>query len=152
MKLYRLTIFAAALVLTTSLSIRTQSTPSKEATIFVYMPHHSATTWRFSGKFYVDEKKTAEISKNRYFVLHLPAGSHSFYVRDKKLGGLNLDLAEGVTYYLRINVDEGAARVKFRGVSAVPKEEGGFAVKQSQPIKRGDIYDSTFVDMTVVSR
>jgi hypothetical protein len=73
----------------------------------VPMPHHSATTWRFSGKFYVDEKKTAEISKNRYFVLRLTPGKHSFYVRNKKLGGLDLVLAAGESYYLKINVDEG---------------------------------------------
>ncbi|MGI9064889.1 MAG: DUF2846 domain-containing protein [Pyrinomonadaceae bacterium] len=68
---------------------------AETATVFVYMPHHATTTWRLSGKFYVDEKKTAEISKNRYFVLHLPPGTHSFYVRDKKFGGLDLDMKAG---------------------------------------------------------
>jgi hypothetical protein len=122
-----------------------------QATVIVYMPHHSTTTWRFSGKFYVDEKKTAEISKNRYFIVHLKPGTHSFFVRDKKLGGLNTALVAGETYYLRINVDEGGLRVKFRGVSEVPKDEGSFAIKQMQPIKKGDVYDPTVVDMSNVS-
>lgn len=61
-----------------------------KAKVFVYMPHHSVTTWRFSGKFYVDGGRAAEISKNRYFVLHLAPGSHEFYVRAKKPEGCNL--------------------------------------------------------------
>jgi hypothetical protein len=124
---------------------------SDQATVIVYMPHHSATSWRFSGKFYVDAKKTAEISKNRYFVIHLQPGAHSFFVRDKKLGGIDTTLRSGETYYMRINVDEGGYRVKFRGVSEVPKEEGAFAIKQMQPIKKVDVYDSSTVDMSVVS-
>lgn len=144
-------VFLPILALTAGLSIDAQSPPVKDSTLFVYMPHHSATSWRFSGKFYVDDKKTTEISKNRYFVLHLALGKHSFYVRDKKLGGVELDVIEGTTYYLKINVDEGGARIKFRGVSVVPKEEGEFAIKQSQPIKKDDIYDPTLVDMKIVS-
>jgi len=115
------------------------------------MPHHATTTWRLSGKFYVDDKKTAEISKNRYFVLHLPPGKHSFYVRDKKFGGLELEMKTGETYYLRCNMDEGGYRVRFRGVSAVPKEEGEFIIKQIQPIKKKDVYDKTLVDLAIVS-
>ncbi|MEO6051510.1 MAG: DUF2846 domain-containing protein [Pyrinomonadaceae bacterium] len=141
----------AFVVLTVAQSIKSQLVPVEEGTIFVYMPHHTWTSGRFSGKVYVDEKKTAEISKNRYFVLHLAPGKHSFYVRDKKLGGIDIDVAKGATYYLKINVDEGGYRVKFRGVSVVPLEEGEFAIKQIQPIKKGDIYDESFVDMKVVS-
>ena len=144
-------LFLATLVLTVALSTKAQSPPVKAATIFVYMPHHSTTSWRFSGKFYLDEKKTAEISKNRYFVLHLDPGKHTFYVRDKKFGGIDLDVAEGVTYYLKINVDEGGGRIRFRGVSIVPKEEGEFVIKQIQPIRKADIYDAVAVDMKVIS-
>ena len=71
---------------------------SEIATVYVYMPHHTFTSGRFSGKFYVDDKRTAEISKNRYFVLRLPPGDHSFYVRDKKLGGINSRFEAGQTY------------------------------------------------------
>lgn len=124
--------------------------PTK-AKVFVYMPHHSATTWRFSGKFYVDGLRVAEISKNRYFVLYLASGSHEFYVRDKKLGGLELTLEPSKTYYLKVNVDEGHARIKFRGVSLVPEGEGAFAIKQIQPIKTDDIYNKNLVDPDVVS-
>jgi hypothetical protein len=78
-------------------------------------------------------------------------GSHEFYVRDKKLGGLQLTLKPNETYYLKVNVDEGHARIKFRGVSVVPEGEGGFAIKQIQPIKKGDIYDKNLVDPNVIS-
>ena len=128
-----------------------QLTNAQIATVYVYMPHHATTTWRFSGKFYVDEKRTVEISKNRYFVLRLPSGKHSFYVRDKKLGGLELNLTAGETYYLKVNVDEGGYRIRFRGVSSVPKEEAEFVIRQIQPIKKGDIFDKTFGDQSVVS-
>jgi len=141
-----------ALILLTSFAVRAQTPNAQTATVYFYMPHHAWTTWRFSGKVYVDEKRTAEISKNRYFVLRLPAGKHSFYVREKKFGGLELDLVAGETYYLRVNLDEGGSRIKFRGVSSVPKEEAEFLIKEIQPIKQGDIYDRTFVDMTLTSR
>ena len=129
-----------------------QEPDATKAKVFVYMPHHSATTWRFSGKFYVDGRRVAEISKNRYFVLHLAPGSHEFYVRDKKLGGLQLTLEPSETYYLKVNVDEGHARIKFRGLTVVPEGEGGFAIKQIQPIKKDDIYDKNLVDPDVVTR
>ncbi|GEM_PF-5817228 len=145
----RAIVGVGVLSLLLSLGVKTQD--AKTATLFVYMPHHSWTSWRFSGKFYVDEKKTAEISKDRYFVLHLSPGKHDFYVRDKKLGGVNINVDAGSTYYLRVNVDEGGMRVKFRGVSIVPREEGEFAIKQSQPIKKGDIYDHQLVDASISS-
>lgn len=127
-------------------------TAQQQAKVIVYMPHHSATTWRFSGKFYVDEKRVVEISKNRYFILRMDPGLHEFYVRDKKLGGLNLTLQPGETYYLKINLDEGHARIKFRGISVVPSGEGEFAIKQMEPIRKGDVYDKTLVDLRVVSK
>jgi hypothetical protein len=145
-------IFALLLLLTPFVTVNAQQTqPGDTAKVFVYMPHHSATTWRFSGKFYVDDRRVAEISKNRYFLLRLAPGAHDFYVRDKKLGGLSLPVEAGVTYYLKINLDEGHARIKFRGVSIVPKEEGEFIIKEIQPIKKKDIYDKTLVDADVSS-
>lgn len=147
----RKTLLVFAMLCTFSTVALAQSSGGQTATVYVYMPHHATTTWRFSGKFYVDEKRTVEISKNRYFVLRLPGGKHTFYVRDKKLGGLELNLTEGEHYYLKINLDEGGHRIRFRGVSSVPREEGEFIIKQIQPIKKGDIFDRTFVDQTVVS-
>lgn len=150
-----LAAIASLLLIAISLNAQQPSPPTgarEQAKIVVYMPHHSATTWRFSGKFYVDEKRVVEISKNRYFVLHLDPGSHEFYVREKKLGGLDLILQAGETYYLKINLDEGGARIKFRGVSVVPSSEGEFAIKQMQPIKKADIYDKMLVDPQVVSQ
>jgi len=140
------------IAITSGSSLAQSTSNDAGATVFVYMPHHSATTWRFSGKFYVDGARVAEISKNRYFVLHLKPGTHAFYVRDKKLGGIELAMVSGQTYYLKVNVDEGGLRVKFRGVSVVPEAEGAFAIKQIQPIKIGDVYDKALVDLQTVSR
>ena len=57
----------------------------------------------------------------------------------------------GETYYLRCNMDEGGYRIRFRGVSSVPKEEAEFTIKEIQPIKRKDVYDKTLVDPAIVS-
>lgn len=62
-----------------------------------------------------------------------------------------MEFLSGQTYYLRVNAEEGAFRIKFRGVSAVTSEEATFIIKQIQPIKKKDIYDPAYVDMGVIS-
>jgi len=131
---------------------RTVAQSQEPAKVFVYMLGHAKTLGRFSAKVFVDNKRVAEINKNRYFLLRLPPGNHEFYIKEKKLGGVQFTVEPGETYYLKVNIDEGTYFMRFRGLSIIPKEEGEFTVKQLQPIKKNDIFDKSLVDQTVVSK
>ena len=141
-----------ALILILALVITVQSQSSQNVTVYVYMPEHATTMGRFSGKLYVDNKAVAEINKNRYVVLHLAPGSHSFFVKDKKFGGFETEMQSDQTYYLRVRVEEGGYFMRFRGVESISKEEATFVIKQIKPIRRKDVLDTAVVDMTVVSQ
>lgn len=144
-------LIAACLLLPVCFVSPTQAQSAEPAKVFVYMMGHAKTLGRFSGKVYVDNKQAAEINKNRYFLLRLPPGQHEFYIKEKKLGGVQFKAEPGETYYLKVNIDEGGYFMRFRGLSIIPKEEGEFTVKQLQPIKKGDILDKSMVDPDVVS-
>ena len=51
---------------------------------------------------WVDGVRTAQLKRNRYFGLNLPAGEHSFSGR-RFAEQITLDLVPGKTYYLRLD-------------------------------------------------
>ena len=51
---------------------------------------------------FCDGVKTAQIRRNRFFALTLPAGEHSFSGRHREQQ-ITLDLEAGKTYYLRLD-------------------------------------------------
>lgn len=140
-----------ASVLGYALSVRGQSGPTENATIYVFMPDAMKSFRRIAAPIYLDDKKVVQLGLTRYFALRVPPGKHSLYAKDKKFGGIDLDVTGGVTYYVKISAGGEGGKTRIHSVSIVPKEEGEFAVRNFKPVKVVDIHDSTFVDMKVVS-
>jgi hypothetical protein len=119
--------------------------PADKATVYIYKMRHAKTLWRYAPAVYIDEKKAASLDGGRYFVAHLPPGTHTFRTKNKKDGGIELELQAGQTYYIQMTTS-GGATVGNPRLSIVPKEEGSYTVRQMKPIKSGDVADKTVVD------
>ena len=125
---------------------------SDEATVYVYLMNVRSGMRRFSGTFFMNEQKIAEISEKRYFVFHPPQGRQAFYVKEREFGGLYLNAEPGKTYYIKVTAIFEAGSTRFRGITLVPKEEGEFAIEQCDAIQPADVYDKKLVDMKFFSK
>jgi hypothetical protein len=90
---------------------------------------------------FCDGKKLAELDGGRYFVLRLPPGEYSFHSKNKKNGGVLLNVEEGKTYYLRLEMEHTGYFLKFSGISVVQPEQGAFTIKQLRAIPRKYVKD-----------
>jgi hypothetical protein len=115
------------------------------ATVYVFMPPHNRMMKRVAVTVLMDNKALAELEGGRYFVAHLPPGKHAFHSKDKKKGGVEIDLKSGENYYLRVEMEHTGYFIKFNGISLVPNEQGTFSVKQLQPVKQKHIKDISLV-------
>jgi hypothetical protein len=119
------------------------------ATVYVFMPPHNRMMKRAAVTVFMDDKALAELEGSRYFVAHLPPGKHAFHSKDKKKGGVEIDLKAKETYYLRVEMEHTGYFIKFNGISLVPNEQGTFSIKQLQPVKQKYIKDVSLVRQTV---
>jgi hypothetical protein len=135
-----LTLF---LTLFIACSTATAQTPDR-ATVYIYKTWHTATLWRAAFAVYLDDKMIARLDRGIYLVASLPAGKHDFSTKNKKAGGITLDLKAGETYYLRLDTDSGTQVTNPR-LSLVPLEQSRFDLKQMKPIDKKDIKDASIV-------
>jgi len=144
----RAVAFAAALLLLAHQTYaygsgrpRPQDTaPTNKATVYVYSYRHVRTLGRVAPPVYLDGKVLAKLDGARFFVVRLEPGTHSFHLKDKKRGGIELDFKAGETYYVRMDMREGTT-VGPAGLTLVPKENAEFDLKQMKPGDKGDIKD-----------
>ncbi len=125
---------------------------TKEATVYVYLMNVRSGMRRFSGTFFMNDQKIAEISEHRYFVFHPPPGRHALYVKEKNFGGVYLNAEPGKTYYIKIHAIFEAGSTRFRGMTIAPKEEGEFAIEQCEAIRVTDVLDKKLVNMKFTSK
>lgn len=116
------------------------TTPADKATVYVYSYRHVRTLGRVAPPVYLDGKVLAKLDGARFFVVRLEPGTHSFHLKDKKRGGIELDFKAGETYYVRMDMREGTT-VGPAGLTLVPKENAEFDLKQMKPADKGDIKD-----------
>lgn len=116
-----------------------------QAIVYVYSYKHIKTLGRVAPPVYLDDKVLAKLDGERFFVILLDPGVHSFHLKQKNRGGLEMEFKPGETYYVRMNMREGAT-VGPAGMVLMPKESGVFDIKQMKPIKKGDIKDSRVLD------
>jgi hypothetical protein len=109
-------------------------------TVYVYKAPHQRTLGRVAPPVYCDEQLLAKLDGGRYFIVKLEPGTHTFRSKNKKDGGVEIELKLGQEYYLRMETRTGV-QVNAPRISVVPSEEGRYDVKQMKYIKEGDIKD-----------
>ncbi len=114
------------------------------ATVYIYKSWHVATLWRAAFAVYFDDKMIARLDRGIYLVAQIPPGKHSFSTKDKKSGGVELDVKAGETYILRLDTDSGA-QVTHPRLSIPAPEQARFDLKQMKPIEKKDIKDASVV-------
>lgn len=121
-----------------------QDTDSNKVTVYVYKTPHQRTLGRVAPPVYCDEQLLAKLDGGRYFIVQLDPGTHSFRSKNKKDGGVEIELKAGQEYYLRMETRTGV-QVNAPRISVVPNEEGRYDVKQMKYINDGDIKDRSKV-------
>lgn len=116
------------------------ATTADKATVYVYSYRHVRTLGRVAPPVYLDGKVLAKLDGARFFVVRLEPGTHSFHLKDKKRGGIELDFKSGEMYYVRMDMREGMT-VGPAGLTLVPKENAEFDPKQMKPADKDDIKD-----------
>lgn len=114
------------------------------ATVYIYKTWHVNTLWRAAFAVYIDEKMSARLDRGIFLEARLPAGKHSFHSKDKKSGGVELNLEAGKVYYLRLQTDSGT-QVTHARINIPSKEESDYDIKQMKPIEKKDIKDPSTV-------
>ena len=128
-----------------SVPLNAQQTDDKgKATVYIYKTWHAATLWRAAFAIYLDDKMIARLDRGIYFVAQIPIGKHSFSTKNKKSGGVELDIKAGETYILRLDTDTGA-QVTHPRLSIPAPEQSQFDLKQMKPIEKKDIKDASVV-------
>src|SRR5436190_23197711 len=84
-----------------SFGIQTKSTDNK-VTVYVYKTPHQRTLGRVAPPVFCDEQLLAKLDGGRYFIVKLEPGTHTFRSKNRKDGGVEIELKLGKEYYLRI--------------------------------------------------
>jgi Protein of unknown function (DUF2846) len=114
------------------------------AKVYVYQLKHVKTLGRVAPPVYLDDKEIAKLDGERFFVVRLAPGRHTFRLKDKKRGGIEMEFKAGETYYVRMEMREGTT-VGPSGLTLVPLENATYELKQMKPIKPKDIKDHSLV-------
>ena len=115
-----------------------ESTNKIKGTIYIYKTWHAGTLWRAAFAVYLDDKMIARLDRGIYLVAEVAPGKHSFSTKNKKSGGVELDIKAGEVYVLRLSTDSGA-QVTHPSLSLPAPEQYKFDLKQMKPIEKGDI-------------
>lgn len=121
-----------------------QDTDSNKVSVYVYKTPHQRTLGRVAPPVYCDEKLLAKLDGGRYFIVKLEPGTHAFRSKNKKDGGVEIELKLGQEYYLRMETRTGV-QVNAPRISVVPNEEGRYDVKQMKYVNDDDIKDRSKV-------
>lgn len=122
----------------------TKQATENKVTVYVYKTPHQRTLGRVAPPVYCDEQLLAKLDGGRYFIVKLYPGTHSFRSKNKKDGGVEIELRLGQEYFLRMETRSGV-QVNAPRISVVPSEEGRYDVKQMKYVKDDDIKDRSRV-------
>lgn len=122
-----------------SLPVFAQEPANKtKGTVYIYKTWHAGTLWRAAFAVYLDDKMIARLDRGIYLVAEISPGKHSFSTKNKKSGGVELDVKAGEVYVLRLATDSGA-QVTHPSLSLPAPEQYKFDLKQMKPIEKSDI-------------
>ena len=134
-------ILLIALLFCLAFTVRSQeSARSRSAHVYVYSYRHVKTLGRVAPTVFVDGKALAKLDGTRFFIVRLDPGIHAFHLKDKKRGGIEMDLRSGEVYYIRMDMREGAT-VGASGLVLMSRENGEFDLRQMKPVDEDDIKD-----------
>ena len=133
--------FAAVLFLAaTAVAQESNSVQSGEATVYLYSTQKTKEiAFRVTASIYLDDKLIAKLPNGRYFVVTVQPGTHSFYGKSKKRGGVEANFEAGKYYYLRLGWE---GSLTPNGLTVSPPDNARFDLKHSKPIEEKDIRDS----------
>lgn len=139
--LFALFLFAFPVL---AFSQNAQTDLSKKAVVYFYAPSAVTTIVRVEKPVFLDDKEIADIRPERYFIVLLDPGKHSFRMKNKKLGGVEMNFEAGKTYYIKVSWATGNI-VRPVGLSRVEPESGEYDIKQLDPVKESNIKAKLFV-------
>jgi|SRR5687767_1229467 len=119
---------------------------SQKAVVYFYAPSPSHTTLvQIKKPVFLDDKEIADIRPERYFIVVLEPGTHTFRMKNKKrVGGVEMNFEAGKTYYIRVSWTSG--NVVFPvGLTRIEPESGAFDIKQLKPVKPENIKEQSYV-------
>jgi len=116
----------------------TKPVVSGKAIVYFYSLAATTTIGRVKKPVFVDDIEIADIRPEKYFIVLLDPGKHTFRMRNKKLGGIEMDFEADKTYYIRVNWATGNI-VKPVGISKVEPEAGAYDIKQLVPVDKNNI-------------
>ena len=121
---------------------------SRKAVVYFYSLTAPVTLGRLKKSVYLDDLKIADIRPERYFIVLVEPGRHTFHLHNKKFGGIEKEFEAGKTYYIRIGWTGGGS-VKPTGLSSVDEENGAFDIKQIEPIGAENIKNKEIVVLSL---
>ncbi len=122
-----------------------------KAIVYIYAPSAVTTLVQIKKPVFVDDKEIADIRPERYFIVALAPGTHTFRMKNKKkVGGIEMNFEAGKTYYIRVNWSTGNIVFPI-GLTKIEPESGAYDVKQLEPVKPENIKEKSFV-FTEVSK
>lgn len=117
---------------------------SKKAVVYFYSLSAITTLVQVKKPVFLDDKEIADIRPERYFIVLLEPGTHTFRMKKKKLGGVEMNFEAGKTYYIRVNWATGNI-VRPVSLSRIETESGAYDIKQLEPVKAENIKEKSFV-------
>ncbi len=130
----------------TAVFAQNENKPETTGNAIVYFYSLAATTTlgRVKKPVFLDDMEIAEIRPERYFIVMVEPGKHTFRLKNKKFGGIEMEFEAGKTYYLRIGWSTGDV-LKPTGLFKVEPESGGYDIKQLRPVDKGNIKNKEIV-------
>ncbi|HEX9960576.1 MAG TPA: DUF2846 domain-containing protein [Pyrinomonadaceae bacterium] len=117
---------------------------SDKAIVYFYSLSAITTLVRVNKPVFLDDKEIADIRPEKYFIVLLEPGTHTFRMKKKKIGGIEMNFQAGQTYYIRVNWATGNI-VRPVSLSRIETESGAYDIKQLQPVKPENITDKSRV-------
>lgn len=114
------------------------------ATFWIYKGWHSNTIWRATFGVWINEKEVARLDRGIYMIAKLAPGKYDFRTKNKKAGGVTLDVKAGETHYIRMDTDTSLMVIHPR-LSIVAPEQARFDLKEMKPIEKRDVRDTSII-------
>ena len=121
-----------------------QTSLSGKAVVYFYSLSTSTTLGQIRKPVFLDDLELADIRPERYFIVLVEPGKHSFHLKKKKFGGIEMNFETGKTYYLRIDWRTGGI-VAPAGITLVEAESGGYDIRQLRPVDEKNIENKEIV-------
>lgn len=136
-------LIIAALVLLFSVAAFAQAKASDgKAIVYFYANRTHTTPGQVRKPVFMDGEEIADIRPAKYFIVLVEPGKHSFHMKKKSFGGVEMVFEAGKTYYIRLEWRQFA---KIGTVGIAPPENVAFDLKQLQPVDQKNIKNAKIV-------